>query len=213
MMELVSAYMVLANKGGKVKPVSILRIEDRNGIPLYKHRIKEQRVLDSNIVAAMVEMMEGIVNYGTGRGAKLPRPVAGKTGTTSDYKDAWFVGFVPQLVCAAWVGNDDNQPMNNVTGGWIPAQMWRAFMKHALKNVPTRSFPRATNLVSRRVNVETGLLVSDFTPEDAKVYRLKYWIGKEPTEHDSKEAIEKIKRSKLQDESNQQLIFDYFDIN
>ena len=113
----------------KVEPVSILKIEDRNGVPLYNHRFKETRVLDENLVVTLVDTMRGIVDYGTGRGAKLPRPIAGKTGTTSDYKDAWFFGFVPQLVCATWVGNDGNDPMNRVTGGWVPAQMWKMFMK------------------------------------------------------------------------------------
>ncbi len=85
--------------------------------------------------------MKGVITNGTGVAARLPRPVAGKTGTTSDYKDAWFVGFVPQLVCATWVGNDNNMSMNHVTGGSIPALMWRDFMSVALDRVPPEDFP------------------------------------------------------------------------
>ena len=75
----------------KVKPVSILRIEDRNGVPLFKHRFKEEQVLDENLVVTLVDTMRGIVDYGTGRGAKLPRPIAGKTGTTSITKMPGFL--------------------------------------------------------------------------------------------------------------------------
>jgi penicillin-binding protein 1A len=194
MMELTQAYMVFANYGKKVAPVSILRIEDRNGVPLYKHRFKEERVLEENIVVTLVDTMKGIVNYGTGRGAKLPRPIAGKTGTTSDYKDAWFFGFVPQLVCATWVGNDGNEPMNRVTGGWVPAQMWKAFMREAFVQLelPAQKFKSPKGMVKRRINWETFLLASTDTPEDAKVTIEKYWLGTEPTEFDTKEALKQV---------------------
>lgn len=213
MMELTTAYMTFANNGIKVNPVAILKIEDRDGIPLYKHVKREKRVLDANHVAALVEMMQGVVNYGTGRGAKLPRPIAGKTGTTSDYKDAWFMGFVPQMVTAAWVGNDDNDPMKNVTGGWIPAYMWKEFMKEALRNVKAQSFPRPRGMVVRKVNWDTGLLASEFTPEDAKVTDLKYWRGSEPVESDSQSSISKVKKAKQQEQKEENELLDFFDIN
>ena len=213
MMELTKSYMTFANNGIKVNPVAILKIEDRDGIPLYNHVKREKRVLNANHVAALVEMMQGVVNYGTGRGAKLPRPIAGKTGTTSDYKDAWFMGFVPQMVTAAWVGNDDNTPMNNVTGGWIPAYMWKEFMKEALRSVKAQSFPRAQGLVTRRVNWETGLLASEATPETAKVTDLKYWRGSEPIEKDSSKSISKVKKVRQQKEKEENELLDFFDIN
>ena len=169
MLELTQSYMVFANYGVKVPPVAILRIEDRNGVPLYNYQIQEKKVLNENLVATLVDTMKGIVNYGTGKNAKLPRPIAGKTGTTSDYKDAWFIGFVPQMVCATWVGNDDNDPMNRVTGGWVPALMWKSFMKKALSGVPAQKFKSPKKLVKRRINWDTGLLASTNTPEDSKV--------------------------------------------
>ena len=104
MLELMQSYMVFANYGTKVPPVAILKIEDRDGVVLYNYRIRETKVINENLVSVLVDTMRGIVDYGTGRGAKLPRPIAGKTGTTSDYKDAWFFGFVPQLVCATGLG-------------------------------------------------------------------------------------------------------------
>jgi penicillin-binding protein 1A len=210
MLELTQSYMVFANYGKKVEPVSILRVDDRNGVPLYTHRFKESQVLDENLVATLVDTMRGIVDYGTGRGAKLPRPIAGKTGTTSDYKDAWFFGFVPQLVCATWVGNDDNDPMNGVTGGWVPAQMWKDFMKEALVGVPAQDFKAPKHMVKRRVNWETGLLASNATPEDAPVTIEKYWAGSEPTEFDTPEAIEKITIKANTSEKKERMVSDFF---
>ena len=140
MMEFATAYPTLANGGLRVEPTCITRIEDRNGIPLYQYHPTPKRVADPNRVYDLVTMMKGVVDYGTGKAAKLPRPVAGKTGTTSDYRDAWFVGFVPQLVCATWVGNDNNSPMKKVTGGSLPAILWREMMKYALEDVPPKDF-------------------------------------------------------------------------
>jgi penicillin-binding protein 1A len=210
MIELVQSYMVFANYGKKVAPVSILRIEDRNGVPLYNHRFKETQVLDENLVVTLVDTMRGIVDYGTGRGAKLPRPVAGKTGTTSDYKDAWFFGFVPQMVCATWVGNDDNQPMNRVTGGWVPAQMWKAFMKEALVGVPAQDFKYPRGMVKRRVNWDTKMLASADTPDDAKVTIEKYWVGTEPKVFDTLDMIEKAKRQAKRKLEEDGLVNDFF---
>jgi penicillin-binding protein 1A len=212
MLELMQSYMVFANYGKKVLPVSILKIEDRNGVPLYNHRFKETRVLDDNLVAVLVDTMRGIVDYGTGRGAKLPRPIAGKTGTTSDYKDAWFFGFVPQLVCATWVGNDDNEPMNRVTGGWVPAQMWKMFMKKALAGMPAQDFKSPKKMVKRRVNWSTQLLASTDTPEDATVTLEKYWVGTEPTEFDTLDAIRAIQNSENQKAEEDSLVSDFFNM-
>lgn len=141
MIELASVYCVLANGGKRIEPTGIVRIEDRDGNVIYKHDIKEKTVFDPDLIYTLVDMMKGVVVSGTGTAARLPRPVAAKTGTTSDYRDAWFFGFVPQLVCATWVGNDDNHPMNRVTGGSIPAMIWRDFMSTALDKIPPEDFP------------------------------------------------------------------------
>lgn len=186
MLELASAYGVFANAGKRVEPTGIISIEDRDGTPLYEHKITERRVYNANLIAALVDMMKGIVKYGTGKNATLPRPVAGKTGTTSDYRDAWFVGFVPQLVCATWVGNDDNSPTYKMTGGWVPARMWREFMKEALSKVPPQDFPRPKGLVQRKVNWKSGKLATEYSPEESVTVE-KYWKGKEPQEYDSAE--------------------------
>jgi membrane peptidoglycan carboxypeptidase len=95
-------------------------------------------------VLAMNDLMYQVVQSGTGRGAAVPgHEVAGKTGTSADYRDAWFIGFSPELVTGVWVGNDDSSPMKKITGGSLPAQIWSGFMRTALKNVPATHLPRA----------------------------------------------------------------------
>ena len=91
----------------------------------------------------MNELLEGVIAHGTGKAAALPRPAAGKTGTTQDYKDAWFIGYTADLVAGVWLGNDDNTPMNKVTGGTLPAPVWKSFMLAALGNAPSMPLPSA----------------------------------------------------------------------
>ena len=166
MIELVSAYGTIATLGNHTEPTGVIRIEDRDGTPLYEHNPESVEVYDSNLLATLVEMMKGIVKYGTGKLANLPRPVAGKTGTTSDYRDAWFVGFVPQLVCATCIGNDDNSETVKVTGGWVPALMWKEFMTMATQKMPAQDFPRPKGLVSVKIDWLTGKLATQFSPKE-----------------------------------------------
>ncbi|NQY75003.1 MAG: PBP1A family penicillin-binding protein [Candidatus Margulisbacteria bacterium] len=212
MMELASVYGVFANDGIRVEPAAIIRIEDRNGVILYQNEVLERSVFDSNLIAALVEMLRGVVDYGTGRGAKLPRPMAGKTGTTTDYKDAWFFGFVPQMVCATWVGNDDNKHMNGVTGGWIPARMWREFMKVALQSVPPQDFLRPRKLVQRKVNWKTGLLATNISGT-RNVTIEKYWRGSEPKEYDTVKTLRALKQKEEFDNKEKQDLLKFFNMN
>jgi penicillin-binding protein 1A len=91
----------------------------------------------------MNQMLAAVIDHGTGRSAQLPRPAAGKTGTTQDYRDAWFIGYTADLVTGVWFGNDDNAPTNNVIGGGLPAQTWRHFMLAATRSMPIRPLPSA----------------------------------------------------------------------
>ena len=95
------------------------------------------------MTGTMNEMLSGVIGHGTGKSAALPRPAAGKTGTTQDYRDAWFIGYTADLVAGVWLGNDDNSPMNKVTGGSLPAQTWRRFMLAATQAMPVRPLPSA----------------------------------------------------------------------
>jgi len=92
-------------------------------------------------------MLKGVIARGTGTRANIGRPAAGKTGTTSDYKDAWFVGYTPDLVAAVWIGNDDNTVMNGMTGGREPASVWKAFMQKALSGIKARDFVRPDGII------------------------------------------------------------------
>jgi penicillin-binding protein 1A len=169
-LEQANAYIVFANGGIKVDPVSILRIEDRNGNVLYRHELTQKRVYDADKIYALVNMMRGVVLRGTGQGAYIPGyDIAGKTGTTSDYRDAWFFGFTPNLLTVCWVGNSDNSKMVEITGGWIPAQMWKSFMEFALPKYPKEYFPFPRGMIKQRICVEGSALASKTCPEDTIV--------------------------------------------
>ena len=170
-----AAFCTLANGGVRVDPVSILRIEDRNGNILYQHQIAPRRVFESRYVYALIYMMKGVLQRGTAQGANVPGyDLAGKTGTTNDYRDAWFIGFAPNLLTVTWVGNDDNSPMQDVTGGWIPAQMWRMLMAYALPKYPKEYFPYPRGMVKQRICMVGKGLASAMCPESDVVEELMW---------------------------------------
>jgi penicillin-binding protein 1A len=142
-LELTQAFAALANGGDGVLAYGIREIRDPQGAVLYKRAGSGPgRVAEGRTVAAMDDMMGAGVQWGTGKAAKLDRPAAGKTGTTQDHRDAWFLGFTADLVAGVWLGNDDNKPMNRVTGGGLPARVWHDFMLAAHAGLP----PRPLNL-------------------------------------------------------------------
>jgi penicillin-binding protein 1A len=142
-LEMCDALCTLANEGLRVKPSPFKIIKDQYGNVLLDNTHPEQiPVLSPQTASTMIGMMENVINHGTGTAAKIGRPAAGKTGTTSDFRDAWFAGFTPDLACVVWNGNDDNSPMaNGAYGGFLPAKTWAYFMKQALKGVPHHTFP------------------------------------------------------------------------
>ena len=183
MLEMVSAYGVFANSGIRIDPTVITKVTDRDGNLLYKHKIFEERVFDPNLIDILVSMMRRVVLFGTGRAANLPdRPVAGKTGTTDDYKDAWFFGYIPQMVTAVWVGNDDNIPMDRVTGGFYPARMWKEFMAKATKDLPVVYFPKPRKMIKLRICKQTGYLAGVSCPDEDCIV-MPFQKGFEPTKH------------------------------
>ncbi len=140
-LEMATAYATLANNGWHSDPTLIVQVTDSKGGMVLDNRPKLRLVLDPWSAAATNELMQGVVNRGTATAAQLGRPVAGKTGTTSSEKDIWFVGSVPQLSTAVWVGNDDNTPLGSgATGGMVAAPIWRNFMSQAVRDLPVESF-------------------------------------------------------------------------
>ena len=135
------AYGVFANGGIKVKPYSIEKIETARGKTIYTAgKAQKTKVLHFETAGAVNVMLEQVIAAGTGVAAKIGVAQAGKTGTTDDYKDAWFVGYTPDIVTAVWVGNDDNTKLNGLTGGTLPAIIWRDTMKVATENLKDSKF-------------------------------------------------------------------------
>lgn len=134
-LEMASAYATFANYGWHSPPTAIVRVSDSSGNVLLDNTPKPQLVLDPWAAASLNSVMQGVINNGTGRAAQLDRQAAGKTGTTSSERDIWFVGYVPQLATAVWVGNDNYRPLGKgATGGGYVAPVWRDFMQKALKD-------------------------------------------------------------------------------
>lgn len=142
-MELTAAYAPFSNGGAAVTPYGFKRVRTRSDRILWERATPQpRRVLDDTVLRNMNYMFRNVVTAGTARSAALPdRMVGGKTGTTSDYRDAWFVGFTGGYTAGVWVGNDDfGRKMNRVTGGAAPARIWRAFMEAAQRGTPARAF-------------------------------------------------------------------------
>lgn len=139
-LELTSAYGTFANKGVHVDPVVIVKVLDRNGKVIDEANPEQHNVISESSAADLTSMLQDVIRAGTGRRASIGRPAAGKTGTTSDYHDAWFVGYTPDLVASVWIGNDDNTSLGGIYGGTVPTTIWKDFMTEALKGTPAKDF-------------------------------------------------------------------------
>ena len=137
-----SGYSTLANQGVHVKPSGFRIVKDSLGNVVLDNLYPEQtEVVSAGTAYVMTTMLEDVINHGTGYpNAVIGRPAAGKTGTTTNFRDAWFVGYTPDLVTAVWLGNDNYYPMSESYGGNIPARIWARFMQGALKNVAKHDF-------------------------------------------------------------------------
>ncbi|MGB3650434.1 MAG: PBP1A family penicillin-binding protein [Rivularia sp. (in: cyanobacteria)] len=152
LLELTSAYGTFANKGMHVKPHGITRVLNRNGEVLWSADFKGERGLDADSSAITTWMLQNVVTSGTGTRAQIGRPAAGKTGTTDEAKDLWFIGFIPQLATGVWLGNDDNKPTNG--DSTTAAYTWREFMKEATDGMPVEKFPERPKLTGRKASIK-----------------------------------------------------------
>jgi penicillin-binding protein 1A len=150
LLELTGAYATFVNYGHVVLPRGIERVTDTAGEVIYERSGGGGgAIVAPRQVAQMQDVLAAVIGWGTGKAADIGRPAGGKTGTANDYRDAWFVGFTAELVTGVWLGNDDNTPMAEVTGGRLPARLWAAFMGPAVERdapqplpVPTASEPQ-----------------------------------------------------------------------
>ena len=164
--ELTRAYGIYASGGYKVEPYAIERVESSRGKILYAApRARIEKVLDTEVAATMTSMLKMVIKHGTGMAANIGKPCAGKTGTTDDYKDAWFVGYTPSVVTGVWVGNDDNTRMSGLTGGTVPAIIWRDVMRKATEPYGNEDFGYPDML-----SAKNGRTVDKLTSKNADKY-------------------------------------------
>ncbi len=158
LLELTSAYAVFADAGERVQPLLISRIEDASGRLVAKIEPTRERVMSEQTAYLITSMLEGVVQSGTGRVVRgLGRPVAGKTGTTNDQRDAWFIGFTPELVTGVWVGYDDERTLGpSGTGGRMAAPVWLEFMRGATAEHEISDFAMPDGIVCVNIDRETG---------------------------------------------------------
>jgi len=165
-LELTGAYVPFANGGNGVAPFAILRVRSKAGKILYQHKPGGSgSVMSQANNSAMTKLMMQTVTTGTGKAARLAeRPTAGKTGTTQDFHDAWFVGFTADLVTGVWVGNDNAAPMKKVTGGGLPARIFHAFMEDAEQGLPVRPLAGSEVLVADAGDAAAAPAVTEAAP-------------------------------------------------
>jgi penicillin-binding protein 1A len=165
-LELTAAYAVFANGGLYISPVAITKIEDAKGNVILESRPQRRIVMSEALAYIMTDMLQDVISHGTGTEARLDRPAAGKTGTTSDYTNAWFIGYTPELAAAVWIGNDRQVEAMITPQGPIgssqAAVIWRNFMKQALAAAPVSSFAKPERGLVENVAVDllNGLLVT-----------------------------------------------------
>lgn len=142
-LELCSSFTALANRGVRSQPLGVLRVEDAQGRVLRRSSIRQEQVIRPETAQAVTEMMQGVITYGTGQSADPGRPAAGKTGTSNQNTDAWFIGYTPELLATIWLGNDDRRPLridSRNIGGGTAGEYWGSFIRRALVRNSVKSF-------------------------------------------------------------------------
>jgi len=169
-LEMANAYATLAAGGRESTPYGITEVKDSKGTTLFSAKAKTKDAIDPAVAYLTTDILKGVISKGTGTAAAIGRPAAGKTGTTQENRDAWFVGYTPQLATAVWMGYPEGAKAmssvhgRQVTGGSFPAQMWSRFMKAALKNQPVVNFQKPAGLKTATVCGETGLIATQYCP-------------------------------------------------
>lgn len=180
--DLIQAYTTFANGGNKVEITGIRSVINSQGQTIYQSHIVKSQIIHKETAYLITNMLQSVVSSGTAaslRNYGLTQPIAGKTGTSNDYRDAWFVGYTPDLLCLVWVGYDDNKPVK-LTGAQAAIPIWASFMKKALAGIPQKYFARPEQTVEKMIDPTTGKLAG----WDC-IYRVReiFIKGTEPTEY------------------------------
>lgn len=193
-LEMASAYGVFATNGILCKPFALLKVTDAQGQILYENETVAKRVMDPKPIYLTVDMLKDVLIWGSGGGMGIGRPAAGKTGTTDNYVDAWFVGFTPDLSTAVWVGDDNNRTLANMSGSGTPLSIWHDFMVKAQKDIPVSDF------VNPGVEIppEPVILQDETTKLEQEMARLEA----EQKAKEEKERLEKEKSKKRDDDDD-----------
>lgn len=186
-LELTSAYGLFANNGFKVEPLAVKYIMDPNGYILENNEPQGRQIISPQTAFLITSMMEDVVKEGTGwRARALKRPVAGKTGTTNEYIDAWFIGYTPDLIAGVWVGFDNRQSLGKQeTGARAASPIWVKFMDGVMKDKPIEDFSIPADIVMAEIDPETGLLTNK---ERGEVITEFFKKGTSPTKYSPPKA-------------------------
>lgn len=180
-LELTAAYCAFPNQGVYNKPYAIRRIEDYKGNVLYEHTVEKRVAMSPQTAYLMTDMMVTAVQSGTATNARMNRPVAGKTGTTSFNVDAWFVGYTADLVGAVWLGYDKSDRMYDVFGGSYGAPIWKQVMETAHRDLPAKGFKSTEGITTISIDAKSGMLPSPLTPAEFVISE-KFNVDQVPTE-------------------------------
>jgi penicillin-binding protein 1A len=192
-LELATAFTTFASGGVRVEPFGVTRVEDLQGKVLESHVPRMEEAISPQLAYLITHLLKAVVQGGTGHGAaRLKRPVAGKTGTTNDHRDLWFVGYTPDLLAAAWMGYDDFSSLggNDWTGGTTVVPWWTNIMEKVLQDYPPRDFPVPDDIITLAVDADTGLLALPTCPKRTLQAYLK---GTEPKEYCSFDHSQPLK--------------------
>jgi len=198
-MSMASALATIANGGKRLPITTIAKIETMDGrIVIDNSNPKGEQVITPQLAYIITKMLQKVIDYGTGYNARLVgRPAAGKTGTTSDFRDAWFVGFTPQYVTCVWMGNDDYTPMNRVYGGDFPSMIWQKFMSSIHRGLPVKNFSEPPQLNKVEYCSITGLAATHTCPKGGTEFappgvELIYCSGNHPASTSAQDKIKVI---------------------
>jgi len=190
-LQMAAAYSAFANGGFYIKPEAILKVEDQEGKVLKEYKSDPQLAMKPTTAFLITSMLKDVIDHGTGANARLNRPAAGKTGTTDEGKDLWFVGYTPSLAGAVWIGYDTPKPMPQEFGGRYPALIWKQVMQEALKNIPATGFRQPAGITTATIDNKSGLLPGPNTPPEDMTTDL-FVNGTVPTEIDNTHVLVEV---------------------